>query len=67
MADFKLDKTAFRMMSFKEADDANIFDQSVPYEERLRQAYYLISQVYGFDLASPLRLDKTCYSEKKFG
>jgi hypothetical protein len=65
MEDFRFDKAAFKMMSFKEADQANVFDKTVSYTERLRQAYYLISQVYGFDLSLPPKLDKNYYSSRK--
>jgi hypothetical protein len=53
------------MMSFKEADNANIFDKEVTLAERLRQAYYLIAQAYGFPLNTPPELDRTCFSSRK--
>ena len=65
MADFKFDRTAFKMMTFKEADATNVFDKSVPYQERLRQAYYLISQVYGFSMKNQPILDRTYFSSRK--
>lgn len=65
MADFKFDRTAFKMMTFKEADNANIFDKNVSYEERLRQAYYLISQAYGFTMDAQPKLDKGYFISRK--
>lgn len=65
MADFKFDRTAFKMMTFKEADNANVFDKNVSYEERLRQAYYLISQAYGFTMDSQPKLDKGYFISRK--
>jgi hypothetical protein len=65
MADYKFDRNAFRMMSFKEADKANVFDKSVPYKERLRQAYFLISQAYGFSMTSQPKLDKGYFTSRK--
>jgi len=65
MATYKFDRTARKTMTFKEADEANIFDKNVPYAERLRQAWYLISQAYGFPMSSPPRLDKTIFSSRK--
>jgi len=59
MAEYRLDKTAFKIMTYKEADAANVFDKNTPYAERLRQAHYLISQAYGFSLNEEPRLDKT--------
>lgn len=65
MADYKLDRTAFRMMKFKEADAANVFDKGIPYPERLRQAYYLISQAYGFSETNQPKLDRKHFSSRK--
>lgn len=62
---YRLDKSVFRTMSFKEADNANIFGKEVTYGERLRQAYFLIAQAYGFSLKIPPRLDKTFFSSRK--
>jgi hypothetical protein len=65
MSDYKLDRTAFRMMKFKEADAANVFDKSIPYPERLRQAFYLISQAYGFSGVEQPKLDRNYFSSRK--
>ena len=66
MADYKFDRTAFRIMTFKEAEAANVFDKHVSYAERLRQAYYLISQAYGFTMTDQPKLDKEHFSSRKF-
>jgi hypothetical protein len=66
MADYKFDRSSFKMQSFGEADRANVFDKSVPYAERLRQAYFLIAQAYGFTIADEPRMDKTIFSSRKF-
>nr|WP_214458583.1 hypothetical protein [Flavihumibacter fluvii] len=66
MSDYKFDRTAFKIQTFEEADRANVFDKSVPYAERLRQAYYLISQAYGFSISDEQRMDKTIFSCRKF-
>ncbi len=65
MGAFKFDRTAFKMMTFREADAANVFDKSVPYAERLRQAYYLISQAYGFNINTPPKMDRKYFSSRK--
>jgi hypothetical protein len=52
-------------MNFKEADAANTFDKSIPYNERLRQAYYLILQAYGFSIADQPKLDRSYFSSRK--
>lgn len=67
MSDYRLDKTAFKMMTFKEADATNVFDKNIPYSERLRQAHYLISQAYGFSLTAEPKLDKNCFKSRKLG
>ncbi|MBO9573146.1 MAG: hypothetical protein J7497_13225, partial [Chitinophagaceae bacterium] len=65
MSDYKFDRNAFRMMTFKEADASNKFGKEVSYAERLRQAYFLISQAYGFSFQNPPKLDRTCFSSRK--
>jgi len=66
MAEYKFDRTAFRMMTFNEADAANVYGKNVSYSERLRQAYYLISQAYGFSMNDQPKMDKKCFSSRKF-
>ena len=65
MADYKFDRTAFKMQTFKEAEQSTVFDKTIPYSERLRQAYYLIAQAYGFSMSDQPRLDKNCFSSRK--
>jgi hypothetical protein len=65
MPDYKFDRTVFKIRSFKEADAASVFDKHVSYTERLSQAYYLISQAYGFSMSDQPRLDKDYFSSRK--
>lgn len=65
MADYKLDKTKFKMMTFKEADKNNIYEKQISYTERLRQAYFLILQAYGFSMDDQPTLDRQHFSCKK--
>lgn len=65
MSDYKFDRTAFRMTTFKDADKANVFGKSVSYAERLRQAYFLISQAYGFSMTNQPKLDRTHFASRK--
>ncbi len=65
MSDYKFDRTAFKMQTFSDADKANIFDKNVPYSERLRQAYYLISQAYGFSMSDQPKMDRGHFSTRK--
>jgi len=65
MSDYRFDRTAFKMQTFKEAESADIFDRTVSYSERLRQACYLISQAYGFSMSDQPKLDRNCFSSRK--
>jgi hypothetical protein len=65
MSDYRFDRTAFKIQTFKEADRANIYDENVSYPERLRQAYYLISQAYGFSMSDQPKLDRQIFSSRK--
>ena len=67
MKEYRLDKTAFKMQTFEEANMNNIFDDDVPLAERLRQAYYLTSIAYGFSRDNPPKLDKSVFSMRKLG
>jgi len=65
MSNYRFDRTAFKMQTLKEADQTSVFDKTVSYSERLRQAYFLISQAFGFSMANQPRLDKSCFSSRK--
>jgi hypothetical protein len=65
MKEYKLDRTVFKMMTFKEADRRNVFDKNVSYSQRLEEAYYLILKAYGFSMDSQPRLDRTYFSSRK--
>ena len=60
-----MDKTAFKLQTVEEADDAmrNYINHSV--KERLEIAYYLTSVAYKFDMHNPPRMDKTAFCIKK--
>jgi hypothetical protein len=62
MSNFKIDRSAFKIQTFVEADKANIFDVNVTYSEGLREAYFLISKAYGFSLSNPPKIDKEYFS-----
>lgn len=65
MKEFKLDRTAFKAQTFAEADAENVFDKNVSYTGRLRQAYYLIAQAYGFSMADQPKLDRKYFKSRK--
>ena len=66
MKEYRLDKTVFKMQTFEEADMDNVFEDNVPLDERLRQAYYLTSIAYNFSLDNPPPLEKNLFSMRKF-
>lgn len=64
MANYRIDKTAFKHQSFEEEERSKVF-QKVAYTEQLRTATYLISIAYGF-VGKPFpKMDKTAFSIRK--
>jgi hypothetical protein len=64
MGDFKLDKTAFKAHTRKEAANHAGVYKNLSWQERLKIAAYLNSIAYDFDLNNPPRLDRTRFSAK---
>jgi len=62
---FKLDRSVFKAMTVKEADDQQRDYSKKTIEERLEIAYYLTSIAYNFDINNPPRMDKTIFSAEK--
>lgn len=62
---FKLDRTVFKAMTAKEADDQQRNSSKKTIEDRLEIAYYLNSIAYNFDINNPPRMDKTIFSAEK--
>ncbi|MBK8953425.1 MAG: hypothetical protein IPM85_15355 [Chitinophagaceae bacterium] len=62
---YRMDKTAFRLQTVEEADEAmrNYHNHSI--KERLEIAFYLTSVAYKFDMNNPPRMDKTAFCIKK--
>jgi hypothetical protein len=62
---YRMDKTAFKLHTVEEADDAmrDYTDHSP--QQRLEIAYYLTSIAYKFDMEHPPRMDKTAFRIKK--
>ncbi len=65
MNEYKLDRTAFKMQTFEEADMQYEYWKKQSIEERFRAAFYLNSIAYNFDLNKPPRMDKTAFSMRK--
>ena len=62
---YRMDKTAFKLQTVEEADDAMRNYRNHSIKERLELAYYLTSIAYQFDMEHPPRMDKTIFSMKK--
>lgn len=62
---FKLDRTVFKAMTAKEADDQQRNSTKKTIEDRLEIAYYLTSITYNFDINNPPRMDKTLFDRRK--
>ena len=62
---FRLDRTKFKLQTFKEADNDYDYWQTKTPEERLSAAWYLISVAYNFPVNDPPRLDKTAFAMRK--
>ena len=57
----RLDRTAFKHQTLKEASHNLEFWQKKSYEERLEAANYLNSVAYNFDINNPPGMDKTYF------
>ncbi len=64
---YKFDRSAFKVNSFKEADNNYSYWMQKSADERFAAAWYLISYAWGFDPNNPPRMDKTIFSSRKNG
>jgi hypothetical protein len=62
---YRLDKTAFKIQSFEEADDHYTPWKDKSTGERLDAAFYLISMA--FKVKPSTKLDRTIFSKRKHG
>ena len=62
---YKLDRTAFKIQTFEEADLSISYGKHIPVAERLRRSFYLTAQNYQFDILNPPKLDRTHFEIKK--
>jgi predicted metal-binding protein len=63
---YKLDKTVVKAQSFKEAEKYDLFSKDVSLEDRLRQAFHLTCTIYGIKPGTPLKIDRSVFSARKF-
>ena len=64
MNSFKLDRTAFKAQTLKEAANHATGYKKLSWQERLKVATYLNSVAYNFDLNNPPKMDRTKFSAK---
>lgn len=62
---YRMDKTAFKIQSFEEADAAMQDFSSFTFKERLEIAFYLTSVAYCFNMKYPPRMEKNVFRIKK--
>ena len=62
---YRLDKTSFKIQSFREADNNSHYWKEKTYEERLSAAWYLIGCAYNFQLNDPPQFEKNIFSCRK--
>jgi hypothetical protein len=65
MKNYRLDKTVFKMQTVAEAENSNIFEESVAPYERLNQGWYLSAIAYGIDPINPPKMIKKFISSRK--
>lgn len=61
---YRLDRTAFKKQTLREADDTRSFWLTKSPEERLRAAMYLNSKVYNFPFDNPPKMDRTVFQKR---
>lgn len=63
---FRLDKTAFKAHTFKEAAASHAaYYKTLTWQERLRIAMYLNSVAFNFSLDNPPKMDRTAFKAGK--
>ena len=64
---YRLDKNAFKVQTFQEADNTRLYWMKQTPSERMKAAWYLICSAYGIDYNNPPRLDRNQFSMRKNG
>ena len=64
MNSFRLDRTAFKAQTLKEASNYASDYKKLSWQDRLKIAAYLNSVAYNFDLNNPPKMDRTKFSAK---
>jgi hypothetical protein len=64
MNEFRLDRSAFKAQSIKEAAVHSTHYKKLTWQERLRIADYLNSVAFDYDINCPPRMDRTKFSTR---
>ncbi|MBD1393962.1 hypothetical protein [Mucilaginibacter glaciei] len=65
MSNFRLDRTAFKAQTAKEASNHAAYYKSLTWQERLKIANYLNSIAFNYPENEPPRMDKTAFSIRR--
>ena len=65
MSSFRLDRTAFRSQTAKEASNHGAYYRSLTWQERMKIANYLNCIAYNYPENDPPKLDRTVFSCRK--
>jgi hypothetical protein len=63
----RLDRNAFKIQSFGEAENTRAYWLTKTSDERLASAWYLICSAWNVDPKNPPRLDRNSFSMRKNG
>lgn len=64
---YRLDRSAFKINTFQEADNNRAYWMTKTPDERLAAAWYLIACAWNLDYNNPPRLDRNVFSMRKNG
>ena len=62
---YKLDRAAFKIQTFEEADSYICNGKEITVKEQLKRSYHVTAQSFGFDILTPPKMDRTHFEMKK--
>ncbi len=64
---YRLDRSAFKIQTFQEADNSTAYWLKKTIEERWKAAWFLTCAAYGIDYKNQPRMDRQLFSMRKNG